>query len=87
MDLDKNFVFATEDFNSEDFNVTNGFGPGGHQNRKVALRVTIEQGNTTGQIAVWNGGNWAPSIAPPITGTYVLGAVDGQLQWISTDQC
>lgn len=66
-DLDKNFTFATEDFNSADFLVTSGFGAGGHQSRKVALAIRI------------------PTV--PVSGTHVLGAVNGALQWLATEEC
>jgi hypothetical protein len=66
-DLDKNFTFATEDFDTTDFNVTTGLGAGGHQNRKVALAIRIPE--------------------PPTSGTHVLGAVGGALQWIETEEC
>jgi hypothetical protein len=66
-DLDKNFAFATEDFDTTDFNVTTGLGAGGHQNRKVALAIRIPE--------------------PPTSGTHVLGAVGGALQWIETEEC
>lgn len=66
-DLDKNFAFATEDFDTDDFNVTNGLGAGGHQNRKIALALRI------------------PEL--PGSGTHVLGAVDGTIQWIATEEC
>ena len=66
-DLDKNFVFATEDFDTADFTVTSGLGAGGHQSRKVALARRI------------------PTI--PATGTHVLGAVDGSLTWLATEEC
>lgn len=67
MDLDKNFTFATEDFESEHFVVSTGLGAGGHQSRKVKLKAPI------------------PTIPP--TGTHVLGAVNGVLQWIATEEC
>jgi len=85
-DLDKNFTFATEDFDEDDFVVTTGLGAGGHQSRKVALKVSIEAGTANGQIAVWDGSSWSPSIAPP-GGTHVLGAVNGALTWIATEEC
>jgi len=66
-DLDKNFTFATEDFDATDFKVTYALGSGGHQNRKVALAIRIP--------------------AVPGSGTHVLGAVDGALQWIATEEC
>lgn len=66
-DLDKNFTFATADFDTADFLVTDGLGAGGHQSRKVALALRI------------------PTL--PGSGTHVLGAVDGVLQWIATEEC
>lgn len=66
-DLDKNFVFATEEFDQDDFRVSNGVSAGGHQNRKISLSKRL------------------PVL--PGTGTYVLGAVDGALQWLSTEEC
>lgn len=66
-DLDKNFVFATEDFDTEDFEVTTTQGAGGHTQRKVALAIRIP--------------------AVPDSGTHVLGAVDGVLSWIATEEC
>lgn len=66
-DLDKNFTFATEDFDAADFLVTDGLGAGGHQSRKVALAIRIP--------------------AVPSSGTHVLGAVKGALQWIATEEC
>lgn len=36
-DLMRNFVFATEDFDTADFSVTTTQGPGGHTSRTVAL--------------------------------------------------
>lgn len=66
-DLDKNFTFATEDFDGIDFKVTHALGSGGHKNRKVKLAIRI------------------PAI--PKSGTHVLGAVDGALTWIATEEC
>lgn len=66
-DLDKNFTFATEDFDATDFKVTNGLGAEGHQSRKVALSIRIPE--------------------PPASGTHILGAVDGALAWIATEEC
>ena len=86
-DLDKNFTFATEDFATEHFTVSTGLGAGGHQARRVALKVPTEAGTANGQVAVWNGMSWVPSPTPPTSGTHVLGAVDGALQWIATEEC
>ena len=86
-DLDKNFTFATEIFNAEHFTVSTALGAGGHQQRKVALTVPIEAGESLGQIAVWNGIIWSPFNALPATGTHLLGAVNGTLQWVATEEC
>lgn len=86
-DLDKNFTFATEDFLSEHFSVSTTLGAGGHQQRKVALKVPVEAGTEINQLAVWNGTSWSPFDAHPTSGTHVLGAVDGVLQWIATEEC
>jgi hypothetical protein len=42
-----------------------------------------------GQLLKWDATlkNWVPFTAPPSTGTHVLGAVDGELQWIATEEC
>lgn len=40
-----------------------------------------------GQLLRWNGTAWTPLPAPPSTGTHVLGAVGGALQWIATEEC
>lgn len=66
-DLDKNFTFATEDFDTADFVVTTGPGAGGYPSRKVTLARRIP--------------------AVPSTGTHVLGAKDGTLTWIATEEC
>jgi hypothetical protein len=41
------------------------------------------------QLLRWNAEakSWVPFTAPPSTGTHVLGAVDGELQWIATEEC
>lgn len=47
-DLDKNFVYATEDFSDDHFEVTTTTGLGGHQQRKVALKAPLPELPTTG---------------------------------------
>ncbi len=36
---------------------------------------------------VTDDGTWLGIIAPPSGGTYVLGVIDGTVQWIETDTC
>lgn len=87
-DLDKNFVYATADFDTQkSFKVLSGIGAGGLPTRKVSLLVPVEPGTANGQLAIWNGASWIPSAAPPPSGTHVLGALDGALQWIATEEC
>jgi hypothetical protein len=86
-DLDQNFTFATAAYDKEHFNVTSTMGSGAHAQREVKLMVPIEAGTEAGQFAVWSGTTWTPSIAPPASGTHVLGAVDGVLSWIATEEC
>lgn len=40
-----------------------------------------------GQVFYWTGSEWSHLSAPPSTGTRVLGAVGGQIQWIETEAC
>ena len=86
-DLDQNFTFATSAYDKDHFNVTNTMGSGAHAQREVKLMVPIEAGTAAGQFAVWSGTTWTPSIAPPASGTHVLGAVEGVLTWIATEKC
>ena len=86
-DLDQNFVFATAQFDKDEFKITTTSGTGGHEAREVELTVKIKAGTAAGEFAVWDGLSWSPSIAPPTTGTHVLGSVDGVLQWIATEEC
>jgi hypothetical protein len=34
-----------------------------------------------------DGSGWHLEFLPPINGTYVLGSVNGQVQWIATEDC
>jgi hypothetical protein len=45
------------------------------------------RGATDGQLLVAQSGGWVPFTAPPTSGTHVLGAVNGALQWIATEEC
>jgi hypothetical protein len=80
-DLDKNFVFATLDV--DDSLIESITGAGGHPQR----RLKIEAGTKANQIYIWNGSKITVLNAAPATGTHVLGAVAGVLQWISTEEC
>lgn len=84
-DLDQNFVFATLEI--EPTLVTTTTGSGGHKARKLKIPglpggdrsvLTAEGGSMSWQ-------NFIPQ--QPTSGTHVLGAVDGVLQWIATEEC
>lgn len=64
-DLNKNFVYATSEYDDVWFDVETKAGLRGHDMRKVNLKFP----------------------EPPAEGTHVLGIVDGQFQWIETEEC
>ncbi len=85
-DLDQNFVFAT--LQIEESLVTTTTGAGGHMARK--LKIPGIRGGSDDLALVANGGTLAwKSVIPkaPNSGTFVLGAVNGTLQWIETEEC
>ena len=85
-DLMKNFVYAALDADVSLIEQT--IGQGGHQGRKLKIPA-VPSGSDPQQLTA-NGGalSWSPCIpAVPTTGTHVLGAVDGALQWIATEEC
>jgi hypothetical protein len=102
-DLDKNFVFATLDVDDSLIESITGAGghpqrrfkfPVGTVNNQLlrwnAAAVAWEPfggGDEDGQLLVSKSGGWVRLKPPPLTGTHVLGAVDGVLQWIATEEC
>jgi hypothetical protein len=38
-------------------------------------------------LLIWTGTAWTSTPAPPATGTFVLGAVGGVVQWLETEGC
>lgn len=85
-DLDKNFVFATLQVHPSLFVTTTGLG--GHTARKLKIPA-VPSGTEASQLTAQGGAlSWTPAIpTPPASGTHVLGAVDGALTWISTEEC
>jgi len=85
-DLDKNFVFAALDV--DDSLIKSTTGQGGHSARKLNIPA-VPGGNDPKQLTATGGAlSWAPGIpTPPSSGTHVLGAVGGALQWIATEEC
>jgi hypothetical protein len=85
-DMDKNFVFATLDADASLIETTTG--QGGHTARKLKIPA-LPGGDDPQQLTATGGAlSWVPGIPPPpASGTHVLGAVDGQLQWLATEEC
>ena len=89
-DLDANFAYATMEISDtspqgapQPFSVDEITGPGGHTQRRLVFKPAAP--SRDGVFAVSGGAlNW---IQVPVSGTYVLGAVDGALAWISTEEC
>lgn len=88
-DLDENFIFATLDVperddagNQQPWIVTQITGPSGTRQRQIVFNPAPP---ATGVFSVDNGTlTW---LQPPASGTHVLGAVDGALAWIPTEEC
>jgi len=80
-DLMQNFVYATLDIN--DSLVEEQGGPNGH----IQRRLNIDAGTAANQIYIWDGSKITVIVAPPTSGTYVLGATGGALSWIETEAC
>ena len=56
-------------------------------NSEAAKWEPFGRGTNAGQMIVWGANGWQPAPAPPSSGTHVLGAVNGALTWISTEEC
>lgn len=89
-DLDANFTYATieiSDFspqgNPQPFTVDEVTGPGGHTQRRLIFKPAAPSKDAV--FAVLGGSlTW---LQVPNSGTHVLGAVDGALAWIATEEC
>lgn len=99
-DLDRNFYAATliveedlvEQVRVGDFTQRRLKIPAGETNGQIlywngAEYTLTAAGTSKGQILYWTGSAWAPFSAPPSSGTHVLGSVNGNLQWIATEEC
>lgn len=85
-DLMKNFIFAALDLDDSLFDTTSG--QNGHTQRRLKIPALPEDVTPRNLTATGGSLGWTPGIPePPATGTYVLGAVNGTLQWIATEEC
>ena len=61
------------------------------ENRKIKLAGTIDaaclNASTGGSTVTYPDGTQYGIPTPPSTGTYVLGSIDGSIQWIATTEC
>lgn len=98
-DLMKNFVFATLAVEDGLYEQTTGLQS--HSQRKLRMRPGTQDNQiaywdgenyvplvapSASSILRFDGTafSW---VAPPASGTYVLGSVDGAIQWIATEEC
>jgi hypothetical protein len=89
-DLDANFNFATLEISdtspqggAQPFAVDEFTGPGGHTQRRLIFQPAAPSKDAV--FAVLGGAlTW---LQVPDSGTHVLGAVDGALAWIATEEC
>ena len=51
------------------------------------LMNQMPKGESTNDILIFDGENWALLSGPSPAGTHVLGCVDGVMQWIATEEC
>lgn len=80
-DLMRNFVHAALD--TEENLVETISGINGYSQRKLK----ISAGTSANQIYFWDGSKMVTLDAPPSVGTHVLGAKDGSIQWLATEEC
>jgi hypothetical protein len=98
-DLMQDFVFATLDIAEGVYEETTG--AGGHSQRRLNIdagtaanqiyiwdgsKITVIATPTEGSVFAFTGGafNYIPA---PSGGTHVLGAINGTIQWIATEEC
>lgn len=58
--------------------------------RSVALDGTLDgmlPAGSAGDMLYHDGSTWTVLAAPSASGTFVLGTVDGSLQWMTTEEC
>jgi hypothetical protein len=84
-DLQKNFIFAALD--ADPSLIDQSTGQGGHQQRKLKIPAVPTQGKKA--LTSESGAlTWTDAMpTPPSTGTHILGAVNGELQWLATEEC
>jgi hypothetical protein len=89
-DLDANFTYSTLEISNfspqgtpQPFSVDEITGPGGHKQRRLIFQPAAPGADAvfavSGGALVW--------LQVPTTGTHVLGAKDGALAWLATEEC
>jgi hypothetical protein len=89
-DLDANFSYATLEVSDaspqgspQPFLVDEITGPGGHKQRRLIFQPAAPSKDAVFAVV---GGSLA-WLQVPDSGTYVLGAVNGALAWVATEEC
>jgi hypothetical protein len=89
-DLDANFTYATLEIsdtspqgNQQPFSVDEFTGPGGHKQRRLIFQPAAPSKDAVFAVV----GGALAWLQVPDSGTYVLGAVDGSLAWVATEEC
>ena len=87
-DLMKNFAYAALDADPSLIEQTTG--QGGHQARRLKIPAVPDGADplaltASGGVLSWAAAGGIPAL--PETGTHVLAAVDGVVQWIATEEC
>jgi len=98
-DLMQDFVFATLDIEDGIFEETTGLN--GYTQRRLKIeagteanqiciwdgsKITVIATPTEGSVLAFTNGELS-YLQAPSSGTYVLGAVSGGLEWIATEEC
>lgn len=93
-DLMRNFVYAVLDVDPSLVNLVTG--QGGHQSRKLKIPAAPEGADPMALTSTGGDMQWVKTLDAdsnkilqdrPKTGTYVLGVVNGKIQWIATEAC
>lgn len=85
-DLMQNFVYAALD--ADESLIEETAGQGGHKQRRLKIPALPGGDDPVQLTATGSELSWQSGIPePPESGTFVLGAVDGALSWIATEDC
>jgi hypothetical protein len=85
-DLMQNFVYAALD--ADESLIEEAAGQGGHKQRRLKIPALPGESDPVQLTATGGELSWQSGIPePPGSGTFVLGSIGGQIQWIATEEC